>query len=180
MADQHQSLSRERPLRPVPSSPVRSVSVWSPKTLLILSASQTDVDELSQAFSCQQLAFRQEFASELLPPQSGALPFEDFSILLDEITRGSFRLIAIPPTSTWSRARNSGIPFTLNHLWEYKVCLQSCWTKCENTQKHLSSVSWLWTCGAGVSRRALSSVLGRKTEEDRHSTGRLRIGSLQR
>ena len=114
-ADQHQSLIRERPLCLVPSSPVRSVSAWSPKPLLILSSSQTVVHELSQAFSGQQLAFRQEFVSELLAfsilsSQSGTLPFEDFSILLDEIAHGSFSgLIVIPPASTWSRARNSGI-----------------------------------------------------------------------
>ena len=89
-ADQHQSLIRERPLRPVPSSPVRSVSAWSPKPLLVLSSSQTVVHELSQAFRGHQLAFRQEFVSELLhfsilSSQGGTLPFEDFSILLDEI-----------------------------------------------------------------------------------------------
>ena len=99
-ADQHQSLSRERPLRPVPSSPVRSVSAWSPKPLLILSAGQTVVEELSQA-SCQQLA---------LSSLSGALPFEDFSMVLEEVARGSFcGLVAIRPASTWSRARNSWI-----------------------------------------------------------------------
>ena len=65
-ADQHQSLTRERPLCPVPSSQVRSVSAWSPKPLLVLSSSQTVVHELSQAFSGHQLAFRQEFVSKLL------------------------------------------------------------------------------------------------------------------
>ena len=51
---------------PVPSSPVRSVSAWSPKPLLVISSTQTVVNELSQAFSGQQLAFRQKFVSELL------------------------------------------------------------------------------------------------------------------
>ena len=70
--------------------------------------------ELAQAFSSRQLAFRQEFASELLQllffsSKSSTLPFSDFSVLLEEIARGSFcGLIAIPPASTWSRARNSG------------------------------------------------------------------------
>ena len=83
--------------------------------LLVLSASQTDVQELAQAISGQQLAFRQEFVSELLrfsvlSSQSGTLPFEDFSILLEEIAHGSFSgLIVIPHVSTWSRARNSGV-----------------------------------------------------------------------
>ena len=92
----------------MPSSPVRSESAWSPHPLLVLSASQLVVAELSQAFSCQQLAFRQEFASELLhfsllPSHSGLLPFNDFSALLEEIICVSFRgLIAIPPASTWS------------------------------------------------------------------------------
>ena len=86
-ADQHQSLSRERPLRPVPSSPVRSVSARSPN-----SSCQTVIHELSQAFSCQQLAFRQEFVSELwhfslLSSRAGALSLQNFSILLDEIPR---------------------------------------------------------------------------------------------
>ena len=75
---------------------------------------QTVVEELSQAFSCQQLAFKQEFVSELLhfsilSSQLRALPFEDFSILLEEIARGSLStLIAVPPAANWSRARNSG------------------------------------------------------------------------
>ena len=99
----------------MPSSPVRSVSAWSLKPLLVLSSSPTVVHELSQAFSGHQLAFRQEFVSELLhfsvlSSQSGTLLFEDFSILLDEIAIGSFYgLIVIPPVSTWSRARNSEI-----------------------------------------------------------------------
>ena len=115
-ADQHQSLIRERPLCLVPSSTVRSVSVWSPKPLLVLSSSKSVVQEIAQAFRGQQLAFRQEFVSELLhfsvlSSQSGTLPFEDFSILLEEIAYGSFSgLIVIPPVSTWSRARNSGVP----------------------------------------------------------------------
>ena len=85
------------------------------RPLLVLSSSQTVVHELSQAFSCQQLAFRQEFVSELLhfsvlSSQLGTLPFEDFSILLEEIACGSFSgLIVIPPVSIWSRARNSGV-----------------------------------------------------------------------
>ena len=33
---------------------------------------------------------------------------------------------------------------------------------------------------AGVSRRALSSLLGWRKQEDRHSMGGLRFGSLQR
>ena len=65
-ADQHQSLIRERPSCPVPSSTVRSVSAGSPKPLLVLSSSQSVVQELAQAFSGQQLAFRPEFVSELL------------------------------------------------------------------------------------------------------------------
>ena len=64
--DQHQSLSRERPLGPVQSSPVRSISEWSSKPLLVISACQQVVTERSQAFSSRRLAFRQEFASELL------------------------------------------------------------------------------------------------------------------
>ena len=112
--DQHQSLSRERPLGPVQSSPVRSISEWSSKPLLVISACQQVVTELSQAFSSRRLAFRQEFASELLhlsllSSQSSTLPFSEFSLLLEEIARGSFcGLIAIPPASTWNRARNSG------------------------------------------------------------------------
>ena len=112
-ADPHQSLIRERPLCPVPSSTVRSVSAWSPKPLLVLSSSKSVVQELAQAFSGQQLVFRQEFVSELLhfsilSSQSGTLPFEDFSMLLEEIAYGSFSgLIATPPTSTWSRASNN-------------------------------------------------------------------------
>ena len=114
-ADKHQSLSGERPLCPVQSSPVRSVSAWSSKPLLVLSAGQTVVEELSQAFSCQQQSFRQEFVPELLhfsllSSQFGALPFEGFSIVLDEIARGSFcGLIAIPLAATGSRVRNSGV-----------------------------------------------------------------------
>ena len=97
------------------SSPVRSVSTCSSLPLLVLSSGQSVVAELSQAFQCQQSAFRQEFASELLhfsllTPHAGVLPFSGFSMLLEEITRGSFcGLIAIPPASTWSRARNSGV-----------------------------------------------------------------------
>ena len=97
------------------SSPVRSVSTCSSLPLLVLSSGQSVVAELSQAFQCQQSAFRQEFASELLhfsllTPHAGVLPFGGFSMLLEEITRGSFcGLIAIPPASTWSRARNSGV-----------------------------------------------------------------------
>ena len=49
-------------------------------------------------------------AFSILSSQSGTLPFEDFSILLEEIAFGSFSgLIVIPPVSTWSRARNSGV-----------------------------------------------------------------------
>ena len=97
------------------SSPGRSVSTCSSLPLLVLSSGQSVVAELSQAFQCQQLAFRQEFASELLhfsllTPHAGVLPFCGFSMLLEEVTLGSFcGLIAIPPASTWSRARNSGV-----------------------------------------------------------------------
>ena len=96
-ADQHQSLSRERPLGPVQSSPVRSISEWSSKPLLVISSSQQVVTELAQAFSSRQLAFRQEFASKLLhlsllSSQSSTLPFSEFSVLLEEIARGSFCL----------------------------------------------------------------------------------------
>ena len=81
------------------------------------SGSQLDSNshELSQAFSFQQLPFRQEFASQLLhfsilSSRSGSLPIEAFSILLEGIAFGSFSgFIAIPPASTWSRARNSGV-----------------------------------------------------------------------
>ena len=59
-------------------------------SLLVHSASQSVVAELSLAFQCQQLAFKQEFAFELLhfsllPSHSGLLPFVDFSVLLEEI-----------------------------------------------------------------------------------------------
>ena len=140
------SLSRERPLCPVPSSPVRSVSAWSPKPLLVLSSSQTVVHELSQAFSGHQLAFRQEFVSELLhfsvlSSQSGTLPFEDFSILLEEIAYGFFSgLIVIPPVSTWSRARNSGVrgpppSRSRQSPMAYKACPRSYWNRSENIVK---------------------------------------------
>ena len=84
-------------------------------SLLVHSASQSVVAELSLAFQCQQLAFKQEFAFELLhfsllPPHSGLFPFKDFSVLLEEIVHGSFCcLIAVPPAPTWSRARNSEV-----------------------------------------------------------------------
>ena len=83
--------------------------------------------------------------------------------------------LGVEPGTLGSEGRS--LHALVNHLWEYKVCFQRCWTKCADTVRHLSSVSWLWTCGAGVSRRALSSLLGRKTEEDRHSTDRLAADS---
>ena len=138
------------------SSPVRSVSTCSSLPLLVLSSGQSVVAELSQAFQCQQSAFRQEFASELLhfsllTPHDGVLPFSGFSMLLEEITRGSFcGIIAMPPASTWSRARNSGVQglprYGLEiHHWVSKVSLQSSWIRSKNTIRHSSSVLWLWT-----------------------------------
>ena len=185
-ADQHQSLSRERPLCPVQSSPARSVSAWSSKPLLVISSCQQVVTELSQAFQCQPSAFRQEFASELLhfsllTPHAGVLPFGGFSMLLEEITRGSFcGLIAIPPASTWSRARNSGVPGPPPLRSVSKVSLQSSWIRSKNTIRHSSSVLWLWTSGVKVYHCAHSSSLHQKTEVGRFTQDQHRFGSLQR
>ena len=150
------------------------------------------VHELSQAFSCQQLAFRQEFVSELLhfsilSSQAGTLPFEDFSILLEEIACGSFSgLIVIPPASTWSRARNSGIrgppqlrsrqsplgiqglsPKLLDQVREHNEALELC-------------VMALDVWCRELSRCALSSLSRQKTEEVSSNTGPRRFGSLQK
>ena len=190
-ADQHQSLSGERPFVS------RAVFTFQfpralQKNLLVLSASQSVAAELSQAFQCQQLAFRQEFASELLhfpllPSHSGLLPFNDVSGLLAEIIRGSFcGLIAIPPASTWSRARNSGIrgpsplrcrysplgfqglpPTLLRQVREHTEALAFCvmaldvW--CRSVRRVLSSSSWR-----------------QKTEEVSFTSVQLRFGSLQK
>ena len=57
---------------------------------------------------------------------------------------------------------------------EYKVCLRSCWTEA------LELCVWPWMCGAGFSRRALSSLSRQKTEEVSNNMCRLRFGSLQK
>ena len=41
-------------------------------------------------------------------------------------------------------------------------------------------MSWPWMCGAGVSRRAISSLSLQKTEEVSYNIGQLRFGSLQK
>ena len=186
-------LSGERPVCPVPSSPVRSVSAWSPKPLLVLSSTQTVVNELSQAFSGQQLAFRQKFVSELLhfsvlPSQSGSLPFEAFSILLEEIAFGSFSgLIVIPPASTWSRARNSGVrgppPFTVSSITiGHTRSAPEAFGTSARTHRSIGALrNGSGRVVQGLSRRSRSSLSRQKTEEEVSSnTGQRRFGKLQK
>ena len=110
----HQSLCRERPLCPVLSSSfVRSVSTPSSKPLLVLSACLSDVAELAQAFSSQQLAFRRKFASKLFH-FSCSRHYRPCSLLPISLccwmncrARVLFCASHCPSDSTWSRARNS-------------------------------------------------------------------------
>ena len=93
----------------MPSSPVCSVPAWSSEAspvsqLVPISREETLTSTANSWLSSELLHF------SILSSQSRALPFDGFSILLEEIARGSFSgLIAIPPASTWSGARNSGI-----------------------------------------------------------------------
>ena len=98
-ADQHQSLIRERPLCPVPSSTVRSGPSARPNQWFRNSHRRSAANSL--------------FSDKSSFPNSCIFPSCRLSqehSLLEEIAYGSFSgLIVVPPVSTWSRARNSGV-----------------------------------------------------------------------
>ena len=185
------SQSRGDLLCPVLSSPVRSVSTCSSLPLLVLSSGQSVVSELSQAFQCNsrhlgKSSLPNSCIFSLLTPHAGVLPFGGFSMLLEEITRGSFcGLIAIRLPRLGVGPGNpgfKGLPrYGLEiHHWVSKVSLQSSWIRSKNTIRHSSSVLWLWTSGVKVYHCAHSSSLHQKTEVGRFTQDQHRFGSLQR